>query len=172
MSLPFPGDIQVQLIDDDDPNTTFGPLEQTSLSTNNSAGTSGFRGLKRRLSHGAHTDAENERTEPTSSQYFTRPSIDSLKSFFDFHPHQPRADTAFNTELAYFRVDPNGEKVHHQFTPSSVHHHHWYTVQFALLSEKVLTPCSLATLMTRNISIQGLKNTKNARLTLLMSRPS
>ena len=84
------------------------------LSTN-SAGTSGFRGLKRKLSHGAHTHAENKRTEQTSSQYFTRPSIDNLKSFFDFHPHQPRADTPFNTERAYFRVDTNGEKVHRQW---------------------------------------------------------
>ena len=99
------------------------------------------------VEHGANTDAENEKTEPTRSRYFIRPSIDNLKSFFDFHPHQPRADVPFNTERAS-------------------------AVQFALPSEKVPTRCSLVTLTTRSISIGGFKNTNNARHALLMLKPS
>ena len=81
-----------------------------------SAGTLGCTGLKRKLSPEAVLNAQNEKSEFISSpRYFTRPSVDNLKSFFEFHPHQPRANVPFNTERAYFRIDANDEKVHRQW---------------------------------------------------------
>lgn len=118
MSLPLSANIRLESIDvppdDDDPN--FGPTEQASSSSsiNNSEGTSGCRGLKRKLSPKANLD-ENEKYEPTTLRYFTHPSIDNLKSFFEFHPHQPRADVPFNTERAYFRPDAHDQKVQRQW---------------------------------------------------------
>jgi hypothetical protein len=113
--LTFPANIQLQLIDDlqDDGDVNFGPLEETSPSSsiNNNDEISRFRGLKRKLSPEANLD-ENE---STSLRYFTRPSIDNLKSFFEFHPHQPCADVPFNTQRAYFRLDANGQKVQRQW---------------------------------------------------------
>ena len=93
-------------------------LGQTSLSSliNNSAGISGCTRLKRKLSPEVVVDAQNEKSEfISSSRYFTSPSVDNLKSFFEFHPHQPCTNVPFNTERAYFRIDADGEKVHRQW---------------------------------------------------------
>ena len=114
-------------------------------------------------------DAENEKTEPTRSRYFIRPSIDNLKSFFDFHLHQLRTDVPFNKERAYFRVDANDEKVHRQWLTYASEER---TVHCSICIAKSSDGCSLVTLITRSISIRGLKNTNNARLTLLMLMPS
>ena len=116
----LPVNIQFQPIHvpHDDYDRNLGPLGETSLSSliTSSAGTSGCTGLKRKLSPEAIVNAQNEKSEFISSpRYFTRPSVDNLKSFFEFHPHQPRANVPFNTERAYFRIDANGEKVHRQW---------------------------------------------------------
>ncbi len=60
-------------------------------------------------------EANLNENESTSLRYFTRPSIDNLKSFFEFPPHQPHADVPFNTQRAYFRLDANGQKVQQQW---------------------------------------------------------
>ena len=149
----LPVNIQFQPIHvpHDDYNRNLGPLGETSLSSliTSSAGTSGCTGLKRKLSPEAVVNAQNEKSEFISSpRYFTRPSIDNLKSFFEFHSHQPRANVPFNTERAFFRIDANGEKVHRQWL-SMNRNNGQCAAQFASPSEKVPNQYSLATLMTK-----------------------
>ena len=115
----FPDNIQFQPIHvpHDDYDRNLGPLGETSLSSliTSSAGTSDCSGLKRKFSPEGVVNAQNEKSEFISSpRYFTRPSVDNVKSFLEFHPHQLRANVRFNTERAYFCNDANGEKVHRQ----------------------------------------------------------
>ena len=91
MSLAFLANIQVHSIDDhfhvqddnlDDNDANVGPLEHASPSASSSIGNDGIsKGIKRKLS----PESNLNENESNSLHYFTRPSLDNLKAFLEFH---------------------------------------------------------------------------------------